>query len=146
MQKKLRLSPLSWFLVTVMVLLLVGVRLFEKTLFYDPFIIFFKYSKERALPEYDAVKLFINYFMRYGFNSLISLAVLWILFRDKTILRLTSVLYVVFFIVLAILLFVVLQTETPSQKLIFYLRRFIIQPLLLLLFIPAFYFQKYVKQ
>lgn len=145
MQKKLRLSPLSWCAVTALVMGLICVRLFEKTLFYDPFIIYFKHSGRVGLPDYDTVRLFLHYGLRYGINSLISLGMLWLLFRDKGIIKLTSLLYAALFLVFALALLIVLQDNDPSQKLIFYLRRFIIQPLLLLLFVPAFYFQKYIK-
>lgn len=143
MAKKLPLSALQWLAIAALVLLLISVRLFERVLFYDPFIEAF-HKVAVTIPAYDTGKLFFNYFLRYLLNTAVSMGILWVFFKDRQILRLTGVLYTVFFIVLAALLYVTLQPESPSLKAIFYLRRFLIQPMFILLFLPAFYYQKYM--
>jgi exosortase F-associated protein len=143
MAKKLQLSALHWAGVTALALLLIGVRLFERDLFYDPFLQAF-HKVAVTIPAYETGKLFLNYFLRYIINTALSLGILWIFFKDRGILRLTGILYIIFFIVLAVALYLVLQTEAPSLKAIFYLRRFLIQPMFILLFLPAFYYQRYV--
>lgn len=148
MQKKLQLSIVSWLLIVALIVLLLAVRMFQQQLFYDPFIPFYHktVADKQALPVYDGFRLFMHYFFRYALNTGLSLSILWIMFKDKAIIKLTSVLYAVLFVVLALLLYLVLQADMPSLKLIFYIRRFLMQPLPLLLFVPAFYYQKYLKQ
>ncbi|MBF2082162.1 exosortase F system-associated protein, partial [Flavobacterium psychrophilum] len=50
---------------------------------------------------------------------------------------------ILFLVLLMIGFYIVLNFFDESQKtILFYIRRFIIQPIFILLFIPAFYFQK----
>jgi|GEM_PF-397834 len=138
-----RLMPLRVAGIVLLFLLLISVRLFERYLFYDPFLEAF-HKVAVSIPEYETGRLFLNYFFRYALNTVISLYILWLFFKDKSILKLTGILYVTFFIVLAVALYVVLNMDAPSLKAVFYLRRFLIQPMFILLFLPAFYYQKYV--
>lgn len=125
-------------------ILLVLVRFFEESLFYDPLLEFFR-KEDKTLPEYDNLKLLLSLAFRFGLNTLFSLGIIWLAFKDKAILRLTAILYGAFFIVLTAVLFITLNAEAPNLMLIFYVRRFLIQPLLLLLFLPAFFYQKRMK-
>lgn len=145
MQRKPHISLLSWVIIAVALLLIVSVRMFQHHLFYDPFLDFFNQVNQKQLPQYHTGRLFLHYFFRYGVNTLLSLAVLWFMFKDKAIIKLTAVLYAGLFVLLAVGLYMVLQSEGASLQLIFYIRRFLIQPLPLLLFVPAFYYQKYMK-
>ncbi|WP_116786953.1 exosortase F system-associated membrane protein [Flavobacterium psychrotrophum] len=145
MKNKLKLKPADWLGITVLLILIICVRLFESRLFYDPFLQFFKTQLTKDFPGYDLGRLFLNYVFRYLLNTVFSLGILWLLFKDRDVIKLTSILYIAVFVVLGTLLFIVLSTSEPSQTLIFYLRRFLIQPLLLLLFVPAFYYQRYMK-
>ena len=126
-----------------MVVLLVAVRIFEDRLFYDPFLLFFKHEG-KVLPGYNGFKLFLALAFRYLLNSGFSLGIIWLVFKDRAVLKLTTVLYIVFFILLIAALFMVLATDAPSHLLLFYVRRFLIQPLFLILFLPAFYYQKHL--
>ncbi len=130
--------------ILVLLVLLVLVRFYEESLFYDPLLPFFK-KEGKTLPEYDSLKLFLGIAFRYGINMIFSLGIIWLAFKDRAILRLAILLYGAFFVVLATILFVALNTENPNLLLVFYIRRFLIQPLLLLLFLPAFYYQKRQK-
>lgn len=144
MQNRPKLSFLDWAGIIACLILLVGVRLFENRLFYDPFLMFFK-GIDKTPPAYNSGRLFLGYVFRYVLNTLFSMGILWLLFKDRGIIKLTSVLYGVLFVILAVPLFIVINTDDPSLSLIFYLRRFLIQPLPLLLFVPAFYYQRYIK-
>lgn len=124
--------------------LLILIRAFQAELFYDPLIEFFKVDHStEALPKMDLLKLLGNLALRFLLNTLISLWILWVLFRKKEILKISGLLYLLLFLVLSIA-FVVLvnSTEEGGHLALFYVRRFLIQPLFLLLLIPAFYFQK----
>ena len=142
--QKHKINIASALAIAVLLVLLVCVRLFQERLFYDPLLDYFKRSRT-ILPQYDSVKLFIGLLFRYLLNTVLSIGILWFCFKDKSILKLTAVLYVVFFIALAAVFFTALAVDNPANMLLFYIRRFLIQPLLLILFVPAFYYQKHVK-
>lgn len=126
---------------------IVFIRLFEDQLFYDPFLQFFKQDfKNKTLPNFEGVKLFFGILYRYSLNSIFSLAILYILFKQIKLVRFATKLYIVFFTVLVFAFFGLLYFSEQSDFLIlFYIRRFLIQPLLLILFIPAFYYQQISK-
>lgn len=144
MQKEQVLSKKSIAGIVLLLILLVLVRVFEEQLFYDPLLPFFK-RQNNILPEYNSIKLFFGLFFRYAINSVLSLAIIYLAFKDSAITRLSTILYAGFFIVLIAALFIALKADDPNLLLIFYIRRFIIQPLFLILFLPAFYYQKKMK-
>ena len=144
MQQELRRNKKKLIWVAVFVFLLALIRLFEKQLFYDPFLDFFKGEFQNAqLPPYDALPLFFGLVFRYFLNSALSVAVIYVVFKDLPLTKFTTALYLIFFVVLIALFFGMLKfTDSPDYMFLFYVRRFIIQPLFLVLFLPAFYYQK----
>lgn len=123
--------------------LLIMIRAFENQLFYDPFLNFFKEENALAYPEIHSLKLYLNLFFRYFLNSGISLAILYVVFKDVVLVRFSAVLYVSFFIILMVGFYIYLNCFDERHKMmLFYIRRFLIQPIFILLFIPGFYFQK----
>lgn len=129
-----------------LVLLLVLIRAFEEYIFYDPFLDYFKseYSQQ-PFPQINIVKLFFSLGMRFYINSMISLFLLYVLFKDKKIIKFTAFIYMVLGSVLMIS-FIFTLTFFPHEKMtLFYIRRFLIQPIFILLFIPAFFYQKQIK-
>ena len=144
MQQKVKVSTDQVFGILTLLILLVMVRIFQDALFYDPLIKFFK-SPKTLLPPYDTAKLFLGLAFRYLLNSLLSLGILWLVFKDAQIVKLSGMLLFVFFLALAVALFIVLNLGEPSLLAVFYIRRFLIQPLFLILFLPAFYYQKHMR-
>jgi len=136
---KLRILDIAG--IAVLAVMLVMVRFYEQDMFYDPLLPFFK-TEKKVLPEYDSFRLFLHLAFRYALNTLLSLGILWLAFKDKNILKLSAILYLVFFAVLMTALSIALNAENPNLLLIFYVRRFLIQALFLILFLPAFYYQK----
>ena len=135
------------FLIGLLVLLLAGVRAFESQLFYDPFLLYFEgdYLK-MPLPEFNVLRLFLSFSFRFALNTILSLGILYIIFKDKEMIQFVSILYLFFFVILIIGFFSVLYFHVNQNSLLlFYVRRFLIQPLFLILFIPAFYYQKLNK-
>ena len=124
--------------------LIIGIRFFEDALFYDPFLTFFKTDyQNKPLPNVDALQLILNLFLRYFANTLLSIAIIYLLFLNKTHVKVAFVLYLILFVLLiAIFSYLLFVSEHPNYLVLFYVRRFLIQPVLLLLLIPAFYFQK----
>jgi exosortase F-associated protein len=123
---------------------LVLIRQFASDIFYDPLIAFFKTDHTtHSLPDMNKGKLFFHITLRYFMNSLISLVILWIVFRNRNIIRLSGILFTGLFLVfLSAFVILIYTSEAGNHMALFYVRRFLIQPLFLLLLLPAFYFHK----
>lgn len=123
---------------------LVLVRAFENKLFYDPFLTFFKLDyQNKPLPSFDNIPLFFGLLMRYSLNTILSLIIIYTLFKQLQLIRFALILYGVFFVLLVVVFFTLLNfSNQPDYLILFYIRRFLIQPLFLLLFVPAFYYQQ----
>lgn len=135
-------NKLNLVLLIILISLLVLIRVFEDKLFYDPFLNFFKgYYQQKSIPKLNNLKLFLSFFYRYTLNTILSITIIYLLYRKLNVIRLLVVLYSVIFIILILAFFFCLYVYFIDWQVIFYIRRFIIQPLFLLLFIPAFYFQ-----
>ena len=126
------------------VVVLALIRTYEDSLFYDPFLTYFKLNYNNLpLPELDLFQLFLGLGFRFLLNTLISLAIIYTLFQDKDAIKFASFMYLIFFLILISAFFIVLlKDETANKMTLFYIRRFLIQPLFLLLFLPACYYQK----
>jgi exosortase F-associated protein len=126
------------------VLLLALIRANEDILFYDPFLNYFKTDYHNLpLPKIQNVPLFFGLVFRYFLNTVLSLAMIYVLFKDIEAVKFASILYLVFFAVLVAVFFFVFSFFGEANKMtLFYIRRFLIQPIFLLLFLPAFYYQK----
>ncbi|MBA4154250.1 exosortase F system-associated protein [Flavobacterium sp.] len=144
MQLKQTNNWIVYSLVGFCLVALIFIRLYETQLFYDPFLVYFKNDYlNLPFPEYDTFLLLLNLISRYFFNTFFSLAIIFLLFKDFQLTKFAAFLYFFFFIILIFLFFGVLSFfDEQSNFLLFYVRRFLIQPLFLVLFIPAFYFQK----
>lgn len=130
-----------------LILLLVLIRAFEETLFYDPLLDYFKreYS-QLSFPKINIFKLFFSLGIRFYLNSMISLLLLYVIFKDKQMVKFTAFLYMVLGSVLMISFIFILTFFAHEKMMLFYIRRFLIQPIFILLFIPAFYYQKQIKK
>ncbi len=124
--------------------LLVSIRAFEDDWFYDPFINYFKEEfSHLKYPNYNEIPLFLNWIFRYLLNSIFSLAIIYVIFQEVRMVKFSAFLLTLFLIFLLLGMFILLHYFDEEKKMIlFYVRRFLIQPLFLLLFIPAFYYQK----
>ena len=131
-------------LIVLMLFLLISIRAFLEPFFYDPLINYYKSNYlMNSIPELKLGAYFLNLFLRYSINSIISILIIHLIFNNFRTIRFVLKFYVFAFIILSILLFLFLQFEPLSNKLmIFYLRRFLIQPLFLFILLPAFYYQK----
>jgi exosortase F-associated protein len=139
-------SKVFWSL--VLIGLLICIRLFEDHLFYDPFLAYFKSEYAHAkLPQFNVFKLFFSLGMRFYVNSVISLFLLYVIFKDTKIVKFSMLLYMILGSILMISFIFVLTFFGEENKMtLFYLRRFLIQPIFIMLFIPAFYYQKLAKK
>ncbi|WP_461302673.1 exosortase F system-associated membrane protein [Aureisphaera sp.] len=134
----------QWFVVIVLFGLLILIRAFAADLFYDPLIVFFETTHSTdVLPQMDIGKLLMHTSFRFWLNTFLSLLILWVIFKRKDVLKVSLLLYVCVFVLLMIFFSILLGSDQEGGHMaLFYVRRFLIQPLFLLLLIPAFYFQK----
>lgn len=131
-------------LTLVLFLLLVIVRAYGTKLFYDPFIRYFQNDYlSQPIPEYKTIKLFLNIFLRYWLNAFISLIIIYVAFQKRTLIIFSIKFYIVAFLVLSAAYYLLLKTGFENGYLIgFYVRRFLIHPVFLLVLLPAFYYQQ----
>nr|AIW81359.1 hypothetical protein [uncultured bacterium TB303_p] len=125
---------------------LILVRGFEKELFYDPFLEFFKGDYiNNAFPEYDLIKVILGIVSRYLINTIISTLIIGLIFWSRKYVLFTTYVYAGFLLILLPIYIYFVETEfSLGENLGFYIRRFLIQPVLLLILIPAFYYQKFM--
>ena len=132
-------------LVSLFIGLLVLIRAFEDRLFYDPLLDFFKGDYQiNPLPKMDGFALQTGIVLRFLLNTILSLGIIWVIFRDKGLLKLSVILYSLLFVLLFLAFsFIIFNSEKAGGFMVlFYVRRFLIQPIFLLILLPAFYFQK----
>ena len=128
-------------------LLLVLIRFFEDSLFYDPYLQFFKNDYLYIdSPRRETFKLTVFTSLRYGLNTLISLTILYLVYRSKSMLKFAVFIYLIAYIFLiAAFLYFVINPRQEDYYLFFNIRRFLIQPIILLVLLPAFYYHKLQK-
>ncbi len=131
-------------LLTILGTLLILIRVFEEQLFYDPYLAFFKNDYlYLESPRRETLKLTLFTVLRYVLNTLISLGILFFIFRDKGIIKFSVLIYSISLVILLIpFLHFVYYHQQEDYYLFFNIRRFLIQPIFLILLIPAFYYQK----
>jgi len=124
--------------------LLVLIRVFENELFYDPYLLFFKNDYlYMDYPRREILKLTLFTTLRYVLNGVVSLAIIYLFFKDKSIVKFSVIVYTVAYLILILIfLYFVINPRQEDYYLFFNFRRFLIQPVILLLLIPAFYYYK----
>lgn len=134
-------------LIVFAMLSLILLRTYASQIFYDPLIDFFQASyHENMLPQMDVLGILLNTALRFWINTLVSLILLWLFFQNKEVVQLSLWLYAIAFVLLLVIFYFLIKTyDSGSYMALFYVRRFLIQPLLLLILIPAFYFHKLSK-
>ena len=135
-------------LICFLFLLLFVVRGFASVLFYDPLIDYFQndylYTK---MPEINSWHLVVDMLFRYSLNSFLSLGIIWFIFKRKDYVQFSGLFFILAFIILIVVfMFLISGSLEYGYLLPFYIRRFIIHPLFLLLLLPAFYYQKLSKK
>jgi exosortase F-associated protein len=145
MQIKINSSNILW--IAFLVILLISIRIFENQLFYDPFLDYFKGEYTNLpIPKIIVLKLFFSLGIRYYLNSVLSLGLLYLIFSESQMVKFSILLFMVLGSFLMISFFFTLNFFGEENKmLLFYIRRFLIQPIFILLFIPGFYYQKRTK-
>ena len=139
---------LSWLLVLAGVCGLVGVRMLEDAIFYDPFLNYFhEANKNISLPQFEWGKLIVSHLFRFILNLFFSCIIIHFLFKNKEWTMQGAVLItIIFAITFPIYLYCIYNQFEIGYLFSFYMRRFVIQPLILLLIVPLFYYRKQMLQ
>ena len=134
----------KYILLFVLFGMLVLIRVFENELFYDPYLIFFQNDYLYIdSPRREVFKLSAFTSLRYWLNTVISLGILYVVFKDRSMVRFSTLIYMVSFVVLILIyLYFVVNPKQEQYYLFFNMRRFLIQPIILLVLLPAFYYYK----
>ena len=136
-------------IIGVLVVLLALVRVFEEYLFYDPINEFYRsglYMLDQ-LPQYKLPDLLLNLSFRFWLNSIISLLILFTAFLDKNIVKFAAILVLAFFVVgVAAYAYLLLNLDRGYVMSLFYVRRFLIHPVFILILLPAFFYHRLQKR
>ncbi|WP_417197016.1 exosortase F system-associated membrane protein [Bizionia sp.] len=137
-------KALTYLTIGVLATMLVLIRVFEQQLFYDPFLAFFQNDYLYIdSPRREVFKLTAFTSLRFLLNTVLSLGILFAIFKDVSVLKFSLLIYGAAYLILILLfLYFVINPKQEDYYLFFNTRRFLIQPLILLLLIPAFFYHK----
>ena len=135
---------LNFILVFAGILGLVSVRFLEDKIFYDPFLEFFKADyKVAQVPDFIWGKLMLSHFFRFALNLIFSAIVVHFMFLNKKwTLQAIALMTIAFLFFFPIYLWCLYSKMEVGYLFAFSVRRFVIQPIILLLIIPIFYYRK----
>ena len=141
------MSFFRWIFVLVGIAGLIGVRMIEDRAFYDPFLTFFhEASRDAKFPDFEWTKLVISHIFRFVLNLFFSLIIIQALFnRKRWTIQAGILITLVFAITFPIYLICVAGKFEIGYLFSFYIRRFVIQPLILLLVVPLFYYRRFLE-
>ena len=134
----------KYILLFILFSMLVLIRVFENELFYDPYLLFFQNDYLYIdNPRREVFKLTAFTALRYTLNTIFSLGILYLVFKDKSMIRFSVLVYTIsFFILILIYLYFVVNPRQEDYYLFFNMRRFLIHPIILLILLPAFYYYR----
>lgn len=132
----------------LLVVLLVLIRYYENSLFYDPLLDFYKSDYLHGnVPHFEQLRLLIHTAFRFALNTIISLAIIYVAFLDKNILKFSLLLYLILFgICFSGFMFLIFTIENENFMALFYVRRFLIHPIFVLILLPAFYYYRLMSR
>jgi len=139
---------LNWLLIIAGISGLIGVRALEDHIFYDPFLNFFhEADRNMPFPDFEWGKLIVNYLFRFILNLFFSCVVIHFWFKNrKWTVQGAILILIIFGITFPIYLYCIYTQFEIGYLFSFYMRRFVIQPLILLLIIPMFYYRRYTSE
>lgn len=124
-----------------LLILLVLVKVFESSIFYDPLITYFKNDYlYQQVPVLEVGDLMFFYSIRFWMNTLLSISILKLIFINKDYWKDVLPLYLIGYLVMLGLLYILLQSQA-NYLVLFYVRRFIIHPIFLLLLVVYYYLE-----
>ncbi|MDR2205116.1 MAG: exosortase F system-associated protein [Flavobacteriaceae bacterium] len=134
---------INWLVIIFAIFGLIGVRVLEDKIFYDPFLNYFRgINQQTHFPDFQWNKLILSHLFRFGLNLIFSAIIIQFMFKRRVwTLQAILMICLVFIITFPIYLYCVSTKFEIGHLFSFYMRRFVIQPLILLLIIPMFYYR-----
>jgi len=144
----MKLKATDILLVGLMVVMLAGVRFFQHYVFYDPLDDYFHTNfQAMPIPDMNNMLLILSNALRYLINGVLSVGILWMLFKSKSYIKASLWVYLFAFVLLNVVFLITLQFEVSLSKMaLFYTRRFIIHPLLLFVLVAGGFFLQSKKK
>jgi exosortase F-associated protein len=116
----------------------------EKKFFNDGLIEFFQHDYlTNSLPTSILGKVLSIDTFRFLINSIFSIILLHIYFREKNLIKFLLIIYTFIYVIgIGMMYFSIIDYQPGEYLQLFYSRRFIIQPLLLFILFPALLYQQ----
>lgn len=115
----------------------------QRQLFYDPLQDFVYNSVIDNRPQIDAVKFIVGKVVRYVLNDVFAIFILMGIFADKKYLRLAVGVFLFGLVVMLPIYFIAVFYFLPEVfSFLNHIHRLILNPVLMLMLIPAIYYQK----
>lgn len=122
------------------------VYVFQRVLFYDPFQDLIYHPDYVSTITINNSKYVFGKIIRYILNDGFALMVIWGLFNNKNYLRFAVIIFMIgLLILLPVYLVLVLKYYETMHSFLNHFHRLVLNPVLMMLLIPAFYYQKRVK-
>ncbi len=138
---------LRYLLLIILVSGLIMVRVYQIDLFYDPLLYFFEQNDQPSyLSNLNIPKHLISISLRYAINAILSIGIIYLLFEKKSYLKASSIIFLIGWLIFLPLYYYFIHTGfTYSLMLGFYIRRFLIQPIMGIILTLAFFYLKKSK-
>jgi exosortase F-associated protein len=121
---------------------LILVYVLQQKLFYDPFLDFIYNPVENNYPEFNRGKYVFSKLLRFLFNDGFAIAIIYGIFGPGKYVKFAAyILLFGLFILLPTYLILVLYFYPESYSFLNHLHRLVLNPVLMMLLIPAFYSQ-----
>lgn len=126
---------------------LIVIYVFQRQLFFDPFDDFFYDPQEPSYPVFKTFPYVFSKVLRYTLNDGFALLIIWGLFMNKKYMQFAVFIFAIgLFILLPIYLILVLNFFESTYTFLNHMHRLVLNPVLMMLLIPAFYYQRSLKQ
>ncbi|OYU83575.1 MAG: exosortase F system-associated protein [Flavobacterium sp. BFFFF2] len=139
-----KINKRNWGYSILILSALIALRALDTAVFYDPIGPYFRGEfQQTPLPYFNPFLLFLSTAFRYYLNSLFSMALIYVWFPQRKPLKFSALLFITIgSLVLIGYLFILQFFGNEHKMLVFQLRRFLAYPILVMIFLPALYYQK----
>lgn len=138
-------KSIRFFILFVILIGIISVRIFQDNLFFDPYLKFFenKLAFENTALNEKSYEIMLYISLRYLLNSFLTLLFIYFLFLQKAFVSSSFFVLLLVFVVLFPVYYYFVMVDFREHTLVgFYVRRIMIQPIVLLLLVPSFYYLK----
>ncbi len=133
-------------IIGVLIILMVVIRLNEHRLFYDPLLYFFKNS-HIDLTKIDLSKHLVSVSVRYWLNAVLSTGIIYVLFNKKQYIKISGIVFFIAWIIFLPVYALFIETDFEYSLMVgFYIRRFLIQPIIGIILILALFYVEKIKK